>query len=117
MCQNVSIVIVGTKSALIIPFSLIGCSSELNGMLSNVSLNGKTEDLSSLTVDLSEFRDVKIEVTDKIVNIFIDSNNVFTKAYEESIGNIAGIRYKFLGVGTVEQFSITNKKTNKELTF
>jgi hypothetical protein len=117
VCQKVSIIVVGTKSALIIPFSLMGCSSDLNGMLSDTDLNGKTEDLSSLAIDLSEFRDIKIEVIEKAVNVFVEGKMVFSKTYKESIGNIAGIRYKFLGVGNVEMFYITNKKTNKTLTF
>lgn len=117
VCQNASIIIVGTKSALIIPFSLKGCSSELSGMLSDVGLNGKTEDLSALTLDLSEFKDLKIDVTNKVVNVSIEGKNVFTKSYSKSIGDIAGIRYKFLGVGKVERFSLKNKKTNKTLTF
>lgn len=117
VCQSASIIIVGTKSALIIPFSLIGCSSELSGMLSDVSLNGKTEDLSSLSIDLSEFKDIRIEVIDKVVSVYIEGKKVFTKSYIETIGDIAGIRYKFLGVGTVDEFNIINKQTNKTLSF
>ncbi|EDP70887.1 hypothetical protein FBALC1_09008 [Flavobacteriales bacterium ALC-1] len=117
VCQSASIIIVGTKSALIIPFSQIGCSSELSGMLSDVNLNGKTEDLSSLSIDLSQFKNIQIEVIDKTVTVYIEDNKVFTKSYTESIGNIAGIRYKFLGVGTVDRFNIINKQTNKRLSF
>jgi hypothetical protein len=117
VCQKASIIVVGTKSALIIPFSLIGCSSELSGMLSDIDLNGKTEDLSALAIDLSKFRDIKIEVIEKAVSILIEGKKVFSKTYVESIGDIVGIRYKFLGIGSVEAFHITNKKTNKTLTF
>jgi hypothetical protein len=116
VCKAASIVIVGTKSAHIIPFSMLGCASDLGGMLSDVNLNGKEEDLSSLSLDLSEFKDVKIEVIDKKVIVFINGINVFTKIYTKSIGNIAGIRYRFLGAGEVKQFTILDAKSQKSYT-
>lgn len=116
VCKAASIVIVGTKSAHIIPFSVLGCASDLGGMLSDINLNGKEEDLSSLTLDLSEFRDIKIEVIGKKVTVFIDDKNVFSKTYTASIGDVAGIRYKFLGAGEIKEFTVFDNKTQKSYT-
>ena len=113
VCQKMSVIIVGTKSALIVPFSLKGCSSELNGMLSDVDLNGKTEDLSSLAIDLSDYKTITIESDNKKVYVHIDNRKVFAKSYNESIGDIAGIRFRFLGTGTIKNLNMLNKKTNK----
>ncbi|WP_299113412.1 hypothetical protein [uncultured Winogradskyella sp.] len=115
VCQSTSVIVVGTKSALIIPLSLIGCSSELRGMLSDKDLDGKTEDLSSLAIELTDFKTITIECINKQVNVFFEGRKVFTKTYEESIGEIAGVRYKFLGIGTVENVTLLNKKTNQTI--
>lgn len=116
VCQKTSIIIVGTKSAIIIPFSLLGCSSELNGMISEISLNGKKQDLSKLTTNFSNDNKITIEVNNKNVTVFINNNIVFAKKYQNSIGSLAGIRYKFLGVGSVKSIQLQNKKTLKTLT-
>nr|WP_321236136.1 hypothetical protein [uncultured Psychroserpens sp.] len=101
VCQKTSIVIVGTKSAIIIPFSIPGCTSELNGMVSEISLSGKTSDLSALGVDFSEERQIKITSIDKVLKVYVDDLEVFSKTYTSSIGNIVGLRYRFVGLSEV----------------
>ncbi|MDY8137625.1 hypothetical protein [Aquimarina sp. 2201CG5-10] len=101
VCQKSSIVIVGTKSAYIIPFSIPGCISEIGMMLSEVYLDGKKNDLSALGLDLSELRNIKVITENKLVRIFIDDNQVFSQKYTESIGDVVGIRFRFLGAGEV----------------
>ena len=110
VCQKSSIVIVGTKSAYVIPFSIEGCVSEIGLMLSDVYLSGKEHDLSALGADFSEFRDLKIETENKKVRVFIDGKKVLSQAYDVSIGDVVGIRFRFIGAGEVDYLKIKDSK-------
>ena len=108
VCQNVTIIIVGTKSAHMIPFAISGCASNIGIMMSDVFLSGKEHDLSSLTLDLSVTTNLKVKVEDKHISIFAENKKLFSHSYNESIGKIVGLRYKFLGSGEVTHIKLSN---------
>ncbi len=108
ICQKTSIVILGTKSAFIIPFSIPGCTSELKGMISEKNLNGKKSDLSTLGVDFSISKNIEIKVNDKLLTVYIDKSKVFSSKHKNSIGNIVGIRFRFVGVSEVTNTNLTD---------
>lgn len=112
VCQNALIIILGTKSALIVPFSIPGCVSEIGVMMSDVYISGKEHDLSGLGIDLSVTRDFKIEVRNKRLRVFLGNKQLFTGEYQESLGTIAGIRYRFLGAGEVSYTKLTDLSGN-----
>ncbi len=108
VCQNAAIIILGTKSAMIVAFSIPGCVSEIGVMMSDVYISGKEHDLSGLGVDLSVTQDFKIEVRNKQLRVFLENDQLFTGGYNESIGTIVGIRYRFLGAGEVSYTKLTD---------
>lgn len=108
VCQNAAIFILGTKSAMIVPFSIPGCVSEIGVMMSDVYLSGKEHDLSGLGVDLSVTQNFKIEVRDKQLTIFLGDRQLFTERYYQTMGTIVGLRYRFLGAGEVSYLKLTN---------
>lgn len=110
VCQHVSIVIMGTKSSLIIPFSIPGCVSEIGIMLSETFLSGKEHDLSGLGIPLEIPKTIRIEVVEKQLNVFAEDKKLFSKAYNESIGDLTGIRYRFLGAGEINSIKLTDLK-------
>ncbi len=108
VCQNATIIIVGTKSAHMIPFAISGCASNMGIMMSEVFLSGKEHDLSSLSVDLYKSTDLKIDVINKHVTVFAENKKIYSSSYNESIGKIIGLRYRFLGAGEVNQITLSN---------
>ncbi len=112
VCQNASIIVLGTKSAIIVEFSIPGCVSEIGVMMSDVYVGGKEHDLSGLGVDLSVTRDFKIVVRNKRLRVFLGDEQLFTGEYNESMGTIAGIRYRFLGAGAVSYTKLTDLSGN-----
>ena len=108
VCQNASIIIVGTKSAHIIPFAISGCSSTMAIMMSDVYLSGKENDLSALTIDLSDETAIIIEAINKQITVFSGDKKLFSKSYNESIGKIVGLRYRFKGAGEVTRIALSN---------
>jgi len=115
VCQNLRIVILGTEGALVIPFSLPGCVSNLGLMLNEVSYNGKEHDLSAFGVDLSEDKLIDIQIINKQVRVFIDSEEIYSGQYQESIGNFVGVRYRFLGAGAVQEIKATHSSEEIEI--
>lgn len=115
VCQNLRIVILGTEGALVIPFSLPGCVSNLGLMLNEVSFNGKEHDLSAFGVDLSEDTPIDIQIIDKQVRISIHTEEIYSGQYHESIGNFVGIRYRFLGAGSVQKVKATHTSEQRIL--
>ncbi|NAY90924.1 hypothetical protein GTQ34_03245 [Muricauda sp. JGD-17] len=108
VCQNASIIILGTKGAMVIAFAIPGCASELWVMMNDVYISGKKHDLSGLGLDLSEAMEIKILVEDKTLNVVSRGQKLFSGSYNESIGRIAGVRYRFLGTGEVHQSILSN---------
>lgn len=101
VCQSTWIYFIGTTGAMIIPFSKIGCSSDLDIMMNDVYLRGKEHDLSALSADFSASVDLEIAVKNKIVHVLIDGREVYENKYETSMGKLVGVRFKFLGAGEV----------------
>ena len=109
VCETVQMYIIGTTGAYIIPYSQIGCSSDLYLMLNDKGFDGKSHDLSALGTSFNESRNIGIRVKDKEVTILIEDQPVMTESYEESMGRLVGIRFKFLGVGEVDSLSILDQ--------
>ncbi len=110
VCQKASIIILGTKGAMIISFAIPGCTSELGVMMNDVYVNGKEHDLSGLGIDLSEAKEINVRVQDKKLSVRIGDQQLFSGSYTQNMGRIAGVRYRFLGAGEVHQSILSNLK-------
>lgn len=113
VCQTLKIVVLGTTGAFIIPFSIPGCVSDINLMLNDIYVKGKENDLTAFGTDLSDFRDITINIKNKKVTVFIDKKKIYSNSYNEPIGKFVGVRYRFLGAGEVNYLSIKNEFKNE----
>lgn len=109
VCQSSRIYIIGTNGAMIIPFSKIGCSSDNNLLLNDVYLSGKENDLTAFGTDLSDFTSIRILNKQKNITVYINEKEVFSSPYTETMGNLVGLRFKFLGVGEVASFELIDQ--------
>ena len=101
VCSSSRIVILGSKGAMIIPFSIPGCVSEIGLMMNDVYLRGKENDLSMFGTDLSQLQKIEVRVEEKNVTVLLDAEEIYSGQYNETMGNVVGIRYRFLGAGEV----------------
>ena len=109
VCKMMILYFLGSEGALAVPFSKIGCSSENNIMLNDVYLNGKENDLSALSSDFIDATDIKVSVDQKKVTVSIAGQEVYTQAYNMSIGKLVGFRFRFLGTGQVNEVHLFDK--------
>ncbi len=106
VCQKTKLIILGTQGALVIPFSIPGCISDLGCMLNDVYLSGKEHDLSALATNFSTPKNISLQVKDQLVLVSIDGQPVFQHRYKKSIGQLVGLRYRFEGMGEVHHLEL-----------
>ena len=115
VCQYTQLLLLGTKSSMIVSLAAPGCTSEIGLMFSDYYESGKTNDFSAFGVDFSDWQNVRLEVKDKQVKIYLNGQLIHELKYEISIGEIAGLRFKFRGSGDVKYVKLWNH--NNELIF
>lgn len=113
VCQRMAIYFIGTDGAMIFPFSKIGCSSDLNLMLNDVYLRGKENDLSAFSADFTTPKRLSIKVREQEVFVSIEGKEVYSAAYQETMGRLVGVRFKFLGIGEVSSFELQDSADNR----
>lgn len=111
VCHRLGIYFIGTTGAFIVPFSKVGCSSDNNLMLNDVYLRGKEHDLSSLSADFSNTVDLKISVIEKKMTVSISGTEVYTQDYNDSMGELVGLRFRFEGLGEVTEFQLYDQRS------
>ena len=115
VCHGVRIFCLASTGAFVIPFSKVGCSSDNNLMLNDLYLNGKSNDLSSLSADFTQETTLEVQVVNQEVTLIIDETEVYTGSYQNSMGKLVGMRFKFLGLGEVLDYELLDLQGNDAL--
>ncbi|PRX54833.1 hypothetical protein [Flagellimonas meridianipacifica] len=117
VCQKTSIIVLGTKGAMVVSLGLPGCASELWVMMNDSFVDGKKHDLSGMGLDLTDKREIQLRVERKQLHVISGKDTLFTGNYSESMGRIAGVRYRFLGAGEVYQSTLMDLDGNQGVDF
>jgi hypothetical protein len=114
VCKTAKIFVLCSKGAFIIPFSIPGCVSDVNLKVNDTYLPGKSNDLSFLSADLSDWANVKLEVKDRVMKIFLNDKLIQQETYKEDAGEIVGFRFSFLGAGAVKNIKLSDGNGNSQ---
>jgi hypothetical protein len=106
VCQQTKITLLGTKGTLQIPLCAKGCVADLQVIANHRVFDGHTEDLSGLGVEFNHLAEVRCEVKNQLMTIFVNDKPVFSRSIEQNIGTIVGTRIQFLGAGEVKRFDL-----------
>ena len=106
-CEYRRIVFLGSKMSMRVPISYKGCVAQNKLRLGNLFVDGKTNDLSPLGVDLGELVDVHITNVNNLLTIQIGSNEVLSYQLQDDFGNLGGVQLAFHGMGEVSQLMLT----------
>ena len=112
ICQNCFIFIYGDSGTIGLPICTEGCVSDIDIFAGDARISGKTNDLSGLGCDLTDWSKVRGEIKNKDFKIFIDDNLAYELTYNKSIGNIKGWHYFFKGAGAVNYLNISDSANN-----
>jgi hypothetical protein len=110
VCKTAKIFVLCSKGAFIIPFTIPGCISDINLKANDNYLQGRSNDLSSFSADLSEWANVKVEVKNRVMKIFLNDKLIRQETYKEDAGEVVGLRFSFLGAGAVKNVRLLNAK-------
>jgi len=113
VCKTAKIFVLCSKGAFIIPFTIPGCVSDINLKANDHYLDGNSNDLSSFSVDLSDWANIKLEVKNRMMKVFLDDKLVRQETYKEDAGEVVGIRFSFLGAGAVKKIKLLDGKEAK----
>lgn len=114
VCKTAKIFVLCSKGVFIIPFTIPGCVSDVNLEVSDNYLPGKSNDLSSFSTNLSDWRDVKVEVKNRVTKIFLDDKLIRQETYKTDAGEVVGLRFRFLGAGAVKDVKLLDGKGERK---
>lgn len=115
VCKTAKLFILCSNGAFIIPFTLPGCASDINLKLGEITWPGRSNDLSAFGVDPGQKIRLKLNVKNRQVSIFCNGALLREAAYHQNAGDIVGIRYSFLGAGSVDYLKFI--KENGEVAY
>jgi len=113
VCKTAKIFVLCSKGAFIVPFTIPGCISDVNLKASDLYLEGKSNDLSSFSADLSDWAAVKVQVKNRVLKVFLNDKLIRQETYKESAGEVVGLRFSFLGAGSVKNVKLLDGEGTK----
>lgn len=115
VCQESQILILCENDAFSIPLSIKGCVANLNLFLAGNYTNGTNGNLSAFGVDMSNWVNVRCEVRNKKIKIFVNQQPAYEGTFSNPPNKIIGINYRFQGTGSVNYTKFL--RLNGELVF
>ena len=112
VCRNTRILLLATQGAAIIPLSAPGCTGDIDIMFKEQYRDGKRHDLSAFGYQHQDWHIVRCEIKEKQVKILLNGVPIYEMSYDESLGALAGMRFKFIGAGAVEYVNVWDKNNN-----
>lgn len=109
ICQRVLLLVHGKEAIYLSPFSIPGCTSEIDLITAGKTYSGKENDLSVFGIDASEWQKFKLVVINQEANYYLNDKLILNKKTESSIGDIVGFKLRFEGAGEVDYVKLSNQ--------
>ncbi len=106
LCGHADLAVIGERSAIAIAVGIPGCAGDLAAIFGEVYLDGSTNDLSALGVDLATWQRVQVQLKDRSVRTEVGSNAPFTSNYTMDVGRVVGLQYRFEGSGAIDHVAL-----------
>lgn len=102
VCQPVRLMLLCERGYHQIPLSVPGCVGELQLVVGNREVSGKTTDLSGLGTDFNHWVPVRYAIKGKQAAVYVNDRLVYEGQTGADAGRVIGLRYVFLGTGAVQ---------------
>ncbi len=107
VCRKVKVVLLGTTSAIVIPFADKGCISDLALITGDNYISGKDHDMRSFGCDFSQFQHVACKVEKHHLKIYLNNKLIIDTPQKQTLGKIEGIRFEFEGAGEIKSVKLS----------
>jgi hypothetical protein len=111
-CYDAEFRIIGENGLASVMLVQQGCYRWSEVTISEVHKNGKYDDLSTLSSDLSDWNVLKIKVEESKAIITNGSDTIFTCVYKQPLGSIKGIRFVTKGSGAFDYIKLYNDQNH-----
>lgn len=105
-CYDAEIFLLGSNSDIRLKFIEPGCFSFVALRFSEKTRNGRFEDLSDFAVDLSDWGNIKVTTRGGTASVFFNEDRIFTEQYEQALGDLWGVIFRFYGSGAAASVRI-----------
>jgi hypothetical protein len=110
VCRRISVVLLGTGNAIIIPLVDKGCISSIDLLTGDVWISGKTHDLRSFGCDFSQFQTLKCSVQNHHFKIYLNDKLIINMPQQHTLGEIVGIRFESEGTAQIKNVKLSTPK-------
>ena len=110
-CQTASLTVYCEGQVILVPLTSKGCISEIDLLVPDKLISGKSNDLSNFGVNMNE--DISIKLASLNGQLLIHINDMLAysiKLEKNDLRSISGIRYEFEGSGRINKIIIRNKE-------
>ncbi|MDX8339174.1 hypothetical protein SLH46_08290 [Draconibacterium sp. IB214405] len=114
-CQLCEISIFGEYGRHVIQLANPGCIGSILQKFGPEYTMGNNNDLSAFGTDLDDWNTVKLKIDNKLVNVFLNGEKIFSTSYNGSNGAIKGVYYAFAGSGAIDYTKLFDR--NDQLVF
>ena len=114
-CEKVKVIISGSESDIAATFTQRECISEALIEVKGYMLKGQETNLSAMGLDLYQLHKITISASDNSVDIIAGDELLYRLPYQQSMGEIKGIAFEFLGNGYLKGVKLTDKSGEKKL--
>lgn len=105
-CKHAEIAVLGEHGALVFLLGIPGCIGDLEAMFGDTYLDGSTNDLSALGIDLSDWQRVEMRVENRSVRLQIGENDPLSASYTTDVGRVVGLQFRFAGAGAIDDVTL-----------
>ena len=115
LCRQIRVVVLGTDDAIVLPLADAGCIAKLDLFTGDAPIVGTDHDLSAFGCDFSRFQQLKCQVKDRILSVFLNDKIVFTAPERKGLGRIVGTKIFFEGAGQIQHVELSSGKIDYTL--
>ncbi len=109
-CQDAIINLECEHIIFSVHFTQKGCQKFAELTIGNDYYDGERHDLTGLTLDLSQWQNISIEVRDQVYSVYHDNQLLVAKTFAEIPGELSGIHYSFRGLGKVDDIKVYDSR-------
>jgi hypothetical protein len=105
VCPRINLLIKGDRDYAWITLGNVGCESNLGLKVGATRVDGKTNDLSLLGIDVFSWQQVQVRISKGSFRLLINDRLAHEGTYSNSLGQLKEIDFFFNGIGSIAEIT------------
>ena len=112
LCYDIEMTLLGDSGLVDFKFTQPKCSRFAKIRFSEKEMHGEYDDLDAMSVDLSDWLQIKMVTEKKTFNLYLEDKRIFSGQYKKPLGKLLGVVYSFYGTGKINFLILKDKNAN-----